>query len=39
MALETSAGELFQHSALVLAQEFVYTDFDWRVGVLNRAPL
>ena len=27
--------ELFRHSALVLAQEFLYTDFDWRVGVLN----
>jgi glutathione synthase/RimK-type ligase-like ATP-grasp enzyme len=22
-----------------LAQEFVYTDFDWRIGVLNREPL
>lgn len=27
--------ELFRHSALVLAQEFLYTDFDWRIGVLN----
>ncbi|GLQ97947.1 RimK family protein [Dyella mobilis] len=37
--LEKAAGELFQHSALLLAQEFVYTDFDWRIGVLNREPL
>jgi glutathione synthase/RimK-type ligase-like ATP-grasp enzyme len=26
---------LFQESALVLAQEYLYTKFDWRVGVLN----
>ena len=38
-ALEKAAGELFSHSALLLAQEFVYTEFDWRVGVLNREPL
>jgi glutathione synthase/RimK-type ligase-like ATP-grasp enzyme len=38
-ALEKAAGELFSHSALLLAQEFVYTEFDWRIGVLNREPL
>jgi glutathione synthase/RimK-type ligase-like ATP-grasp enzyme len=38
-ALEKAAGELFQHSALLLAQKFVYTEFDWRIGVLNREPL
>ncbi|BBD81301.1 ribosomal protein S6 glutaminyl transferase related protein [Aerosticca soli] len=38
-ALEKAAGELFQHSALLLAQEFVYTEFDWRIGVLNREAL
>lgn len=27
--------ELFQQSALVLVQEYLYTDFDWRIGVLN----
>lgn len=37
--LERASSELFQHSALLLAQEFVYTDFDWRIGVLNREPL
>lgn len=30
---------LFQTSELVLAQEFLYTEFDWRVGLLNRRPL
>ncbi|WP_250626208.1 RimK family protein [Pinirhizobacter soli] len=38
-ALEKAAGELFQHSALLLAQEYLYTEFDWRVGVLNHEPL
>ncbi|HEY5653179.1 MAG TPA: RimK family protein, partial [Pontiella sp.] len=31
--------ELFQTSVLVLAQEFMYTDFDWRIGVLGGRPL
>ncbi|NVK44526.1 MAG: RimK family protein [Oceanospirillaceae bacterium] len=31
--------ELLQSSSLVLAQEFLYTDYDWRIGVLNNKPL
>ncbi len=27
--------ELLQQSALVLAQEYLFTDYDWRIGVLN----
>jgi glutathione synthase/RimK-type ligase-like ATP-grasp enzyme len=38
-ALAAAASGLFQHSALLLAQEYVYTEFDWRIGVLNREPL
>jgi glutathione synthase/RimK-type ligase-like ATP-grasp enzyme len=34
-----SAGKLFKSSDLVLAQEFLYTEFDWRVGILNKTPL
>lgn len=30
---------LFEESSLLLAQEFLYTDFDWRIGVLNNKPL
>ncbi|MGB4054888.1 MAG: carboxylate--amine ligase, partial [Porticoccaceae bacterium] len=26
---------LFETSALVLAQEYLFTDYDWRIGVLN----
>ena len=38
-SLKRSAEELFQQSALVLAQEYMPTDFDWRIGILNREPL
>lgn len=33
------AGRLFKSSELILAQEFFYTQFDWRIGILNREPL
>lgn len=36
---DKAVGDLLKHSALLLAQEFVYTDYDWRVGVLNGKPL
>lgn len=31
--------EIFKKTALILLQEFFYTDFDWRIGVLNGKPL
>jgi glutathione synthase/RimK-type ligase-like ATP-grasp enzyme len=31
--------DLFKKTALVLAQEYFYTDFDWRIGILNDRPL
>lgn len=31
--------DLFKKTALLLAQEYFYTDFDWRIGVLNDKPL
>jgi glutathione synthase/RimK-type ligase-like ATP-grasp enzyme len=33
------ADELFEETDLVLAQKFLPTDFDWRVGVLSGEPL
>lgn len=30
---------LFKDSDLILAQEFVYTKFDWRIGILNKKPI
>ncbi|HOO72313.1 MAG TPA: RimK family protein [Spirochaetota bacterium] len=33
------ADRLFKKSEIILVQEFMYTEFDWRVGILNRRPL
>ncbi|HET7847512.1 MAG TPA: RimK family protein [Pseudolabrys sp.] len=33
------AEELFEETDLILAQKFMPTDFDWRVGILNGEPL
>src|SRR5262245_31356333 len=33
------AAELFEETDLLLAQKFLPTDFDWRVGVLGGQPL
>ena len=33
------ADELFEETDLLLAQKFMPTDFDWRVGVLSGQPL
>ncbi len=30
---------LFEQSAIVLAQEYIPTDFDWRIGIINKEPL
>ncbi|MGD9140103.1 MAG: RimK family protein [bacterium] len=37
--LRTVADGLFSDSDVILAQEYMYTDFDWRIGILNRRPL
>ncbi len=37
--MKEMAARLFEESELILAQEFLYTEFDWRVGILNREPL
>ena len=37
--LLAAASELFERSVLLLAQEFFYTEYDWRIGVLDRQPL
>lgn len=33
--LKKVSDELFKKTALILVQEYFYTDFDWRIGVLN----
>ena len=30
---------MFKNSALLLAQAYTYTEFDWRIGILNNQPL
>jgi len=37
--LRKAAEDLFQHTSLLLAQEFVFTEFDWRIGILDGQPL
>lgn len=34
-SLRAGLKDLFRQSALVLAQEYLYTDYDWRIGVLG----
>lgn len=37
--LKQIAAKLFEETELILIQEFMPTDFDWRVGVLDGKPL
>ncbi|RUO63371.1 Glutathione synthase/RimK-type ligase, ATP-grasp superfamily [Pseudidiomarina planktonica] len=37
--LQEVAEKLFSTSTILLAQEFVPTDFDWRIGILNNRPI
>lgn len=39
LELEERLEHFFNQSDLIIAQEFVPTDFDWRIGVLNKQPL
>ncbi|HKI61237.1 MAG TPA: RimK family protein [Mariprofundaceae bacterium] len=34
-----AARQLFAHSRIILAQEFMYTAYDWRIGMINGQPL
>jgi glutathione synthase/RimK-type ligase-like ATP-grasp enzyme len=38
-AVHREAEAMLEKSDLILAQEFVPTDFDWRIGVLDQKPL
>lgn len=37
--LSTQAMRLLEKSDLIVAQEYMPTEFDWRVGILDRRPL
>lgn len=38
-SLEQKLTHMLEASALVLIQEYVYTDFDWRIGMLGGKPI
>jgi glutathione synthase/RimK-type ligase-like ATP-grasp enzyme len=37
--LKARAEDLFKDTDLIIAQEYMRTSFDWRIGVLDRQPL
>ncbi|SFK02064.1 RimK family protein [Methylophaga sulfidovorans] len=37
--LREQAPTFFQQSAIILLQEFMYTDYDWRIGMFNNKPI
>ncbi len=37
--LTEAVEQLFETSDLIIAQEYTYSDFDWRVGVFNKTAL
>ena len=37
--LQSAVAHLLQSSELILAQEYLPTDFDWRIAVLDKRPL
>ncbi|MTI62888.1 RimK family protein [Methylophaga sp.] len=37
--LRREAPAFFQQSAIILLQEYMYTDYDWRIGVFNNKPI
>lgn len=39
LALEEKLSDMFAASAVVLVQEYLFTQYDWRIGVLNNKPL
>lgn len=37
--LRREAPAFFQQSAIILLQEYMYTDYDWRIGIFNNQPI
>ena len=36
---EITSEILFKQSAILLAQEYIPTEYDWRIGILNKEPI
>ncbi len=37
--LEKATKQLFKKSDLIIVQQYLYSEFDWRIGVLDQSPL
>lgn len=37
--LTDALKDLFKKSDMIIAQEFLYSEFDWRIGILDNTPL
>ncbi len=37
--LETICEQLLKESDIILAQQYIYTEYDWRIGILNNRPI
>ena len=37
--LQSHLKAMLKESALLIAQAYLYTDFDWRIGIINNQPL
>lgn len=38
-ALKSATQQFFKTSDMLLVQPFIYTDFDWRIGIIDNQPL
>jgi len=38
-SLTKEIDRMMESSDLIIAQEFLYSDFDWRIGILDREPI
>ncbi|AEB27097.1 ribosomal protein S6 glutaminyl transferase related protein [Francisella cf. novicida Fx1] len=37
--LQQILNDMFEQSSIIIAQKYYYTDFDWRIGILNNKPI
>ncbi len=37
--MQSHTAGLFDKSSFLIAQEYLYTEYDWRIGILNNKPL
>ncbi|MBK2027308.1 RimK family protein [Allofrancisella guangzhouensis] len=37
--LQKTLENMFQQSSIIIAQKYYFTEFDWRIGILNNKPI